>query len=224
MRKRSSRPVRNNCTSIRAMPRANKPCIPTIPPARSTRSRPASGNPVGVSTGWWIAPGRLHRQQQIRAWRVLPDYVSVNLIEEDASDMIELVLEKGIGVEVGLWSAADAEKFVADRNARHCLRVLIEINEQEFSEGAAAVRRIIEILDAAHIRLPRLLHGFENTMWSMYREALRLQLDGADRVRGRQTAAVERRGRQQRCPDPRGRALSQRVGGPGASMAQAPNP
>jgi uncharacterized protein (DUF849 family) len=135
------------------------------------------GIAVGVSTGWWIAPGGLQRQQPIRTWQVLPDYVSVNLIEEDASDVIQLVLEKGIGVEAGLWSVADAEKFVADRNALHCLRVLIEINEQEFSEGAAVVRRIIEILDAADICLPRLLHGFENTMWSMYGEALRLQLD-----------------------------------------------
>jgi uncharacterized protein (DUF849 family) len=38
------------------------------------------GIPVGVSTGWWIAPGGRARQQHIRAWQVKPDYVSVNLI------------------------------------------------------------------------------------------------------------------------------------------------
>jgi len=135
------------------------------------------GIPVGVSTGWWIAPRGRARQQHIRNWQLLPDYVSINLIEEDATDVIDLVLGKGIGVEAGLWSASDAEKFVANPNARNCLRVLIEINEQEFSAGAEVVRQIIEILDRADIGLPRLLHGLENTMWSFYREALRLKLD-----------------------------------------------
>ena len=135
------------------------------------------GIAVGVSTGWWIAPRGRARQQQIQAWQVLPDYVSINLIEEDATEVIDLVLEKGIGVEAGLWSAADAEKFVANPSAGNCLRVLIEINEKEFSVGAGAVRQIMEILDRAGIRLPRLLHGLENTMWPFYREALRLGLD-----------------------------------------------
>jgi uncharacterized protein (DUF849 family) len=135
------------------------------------------GIAVGVSTGWWIAPRGRARQQQIRAWQVLPDYVSINLIEEDAPEIIELVLGKGIGVEAGLWSAADAERFVADRNARNCLRVMIEINEQEIPAGLEVGRQISEILDRADIRLPRLLHGFENTMWAFCREAFRLRLD-----------------------------------------------
>jgi pimeloyl-ACP methyl ester carboxylesterase len=135
------------------------------------------GIPVGVSTGWWIAPRGRARQQHVRAWQVLPDYVSVNLIEEDSGEVIELVLEKGIGVEAGLWSVRDAEKFVAVPNARNCLRVLIEINEKDFLAGTEAVRQIVEILDRADIRLPRLLHGSETTMWPFYREALRLGLD-----------------------------------------------
>jgi uncharacterized protein (DUF849 family) len=135
------------------------------------------GIAVGVSTGWWIAPQGRARQQQIRAWQVLPDYVSVNLIEEDAVEIIDLALGKGIGVEAGLWSARDAERFVAIANARNCLRVLIEIFEADFSAGAAASSQIIEILDRANIQLPRLLHGAEHTMWPFYREACRLGLD-----------------------------------------------
>src|SRR3981081_4073379 len=98
-------------------------------------------------------------------------------MKEDGGEVIVLVLENGIGVEAGLWSAADAGKFVAHPNARSCLRILIEINEQDFSAGAEVVRQILEILDHAEIQLPRLLHGFESTMWSFYREALRLKLD-----------------------------------------------
>lgn len=135
------------------------------------------GIPVGVSTGWWIAPGGPAREQHIRAWQVLPDYVSINLIEEDAADVIDLVLEKGIGVEAGLWSPRDAVKFVTHPHARNCLRVLLEINEKEFSAGLEVARRIFDVLDQAEIRLPRLLHGLDHTMWPFYREALRLEID-----------------------------------------------
>src|ERR1041385_3637718 len=48
------------------------------------------GIPIGVSTGTWIAPGGRARQELIRAWRVLPDYVSVNLIEDDSAEVIQL--------------------------------------------------------------------------------------------------------------------------------------
>jgi len=41
-----------------------------------------------------------------------------------------------------------------------------------------AARGIIGALDCAGIRLPRLLHGRDGTMWPFYREALRLGLDG----------------------------------------------
>jgi uncharacterized protein (DUF849 family) len=136
------------------------------------------GIPIGVSTGWWIAPQGRARQRHIRAWQVLPDYVSVNLIEEDAVEVIDIALTRGIGIEAGLWSAADARKFATIPSARDCLRVLIEINEQDFSTGVEAVRQIIGILDRAGIRLPRLLHGSESTVWQFYREALRLKLDG----------------------------------------------
>jgi uncharacterized protein (DUF849 family) len=135
------------------------------------------GTPIGLSSGWWIAPTGRTRQQHIRAWQVLPDYVSINLIEEDSAEMIDLVLEKGIGVEAGVWSVRDAEKLVAHPNAKHCLRVLIEPNEQDFSLGVEAFREITAILDRAELRAPRLLHGLDATMWVFYREALRHGLD-----------------------------------------------
>jgi uncharacterized protein (DUF849 family) len=135
------------------------------------------GVPVGLSTGWWIAPQGRARQQHIRAWQTLPDYVSVNLIEEDSAEMIDLALEKGINVEAGVWSARDAEKLVAHPNAGNCLRVLIEINEQDLAEGLAAFHQVTSILDRASLRLPRLLHGLDGTMWTFYREALRHKLD-----------------------------------------------
>lgn len=136
-----------------------------------------SGIPVGLSTGWWIPPQGRARQEHIRAWQALPDYVSINLIEEDSADVIDLALSKGVGVEAGIWSSADAEKFVAHASAHRCLRVLIEPNEADVSAGMECCRGIIAILDRAGIRLPRLLHGRDATMWDFYRKALAEGLD-----------------------------------------------
>ena len=134
------------------------------------------GVAIGLSTGWWIAPQGRARQAHIQAWRVLPDYVSVNLGEEDGLEVIDLVLDKGIDVEAGLASVRDAERFVDHPRSRHCLRVLIEIDEKELSAGREVVREIRHILDAAAIRLPRLLHGYDETMWAFYLDAMRLRL------------------------------------------------
>jgi len=135
------------------------------------------GIPVGVSTGWWIAPGGRARQAHIAAWRVRPDYVSVNLIEEDAPEIVALALDKGIAVEAGLWSVRDAERFVALPAAPRCLRALLEINEEDVGGAVAVADGIIAVLERARLRLPVMLHGFEATKWPLHREALRRGLD-----------------------------------------------
>ena len=135
------------------------------------------GTPVGVSTRSPIRPGGRARHAAMRAWSALPDYVSVNLVEEDAPDVIALMSAMGVRVEAGLWSPADAARFVALDDASACLRVLIEINEQNLADALKALEGVIAILDASGSRLPRLLHGYDATMWPLYREALRRGLD-----------------------------------------------
>ncbi|CAN7442537.1 3-keto-5-aminohexanoate cleavage protein [Phyllobacterium sp. LjRoot231] len=130
------------------------------------------GVPVGLSTHWRIPPGGKARQKLIEQWTVLPDYVSINLIEEDAAEMILLVLGKGMGVEAGIWSVSDAERFIALPNAAKCLRVLIEINEQDAEEGLSVATGIISVLDQANFSLPILLHGDEASVWPMFKEAM----------------------------------------------------
>jgi uncharacterized protein (DUF849 family) len=143
---------------------------------RAIRAR-VPKTPIGLSTGWWIPPGGRARQDDIRAWDARPDYVSANLIEQDAPEILALALSTGMGVEAGLWSVADAERFVTLPEARRCLRVLIEINEQDPDDGLRAAHGIIAVLDRADISLARLLHGCDATMWPIYRESLRLGLD-----------------------------------------------
>lgn len=136
------------------------------------------GTPIGLSTHAGIAPGGTDRLDAVKHWRVLPDYVSVNLIEADAPEMIALALSRGVGVEAGLWSQADAERFVAHTDARRCLRILIEINEQDEAEGLAVAAAIRKVLARASLDVPVLQHGFDATVWPLYQDALMRGLDG----------------------------------------------
>ncbi|MCK0209308.1 3-keto-5-aminohexanoate cleavage protein [Starkeya koreensis] len=133
------------------------------------------GTPIGLSTHAGIAGDRL---DSVRSWKVVPDYVSVNLIEDDAPQMIELAMSRGIGVEAGLWSVADAERFVKLPQARQALRILIEINEQDIGEGLEVAARIRKVLAAASLDVPVLEHGLDATVWPLYRDALLRGLDG----------------------------------------------
>ncbi len=74
--------------------------------------RTCPGTLVGVSTGAWIEMDVERTRACIAAWRELPDYASVNLSEADAPAVIELLQQRGVGVEAGLASAADAERFL----------------------------------------------------------------------------------------------------------------
>lgn len=135
------------------------------------------GVPVGISTHAGIAVGPAGRLAAVKGWKVLPDYVSVNLIEPDAPEMIELALSRGIGIEAGLWSAADAERFIALPQARKVLRILIEINEQDETEGLEAAAAIRKVLARASLDVPVLQHGFDASKWPLYRDALLRGLD-----------------------------------------------
>ncbi|GLS23426.1 3-keto-5-aminohexanoate cleavage enzyme [Labrys miyagiensis] len=135
------------------------------------------GVPVGISTLWDITPGGRARQAPIREWRVLPDYVSINLIEEDAPEIMALMIRRGIGIEAGLWSVADALRFVALPSAERCLRILVEINEQDIEAGLHVARDILAVIRNAGLDLPILLHGADRTMWPIHEEALKRGLD-----------------------------------------------
>ena len=70
------------------------------------------GIPIGIGTGAWIIPDLRHRLAVIRSWRTLPDFASVNLHEAGAAEVIELLLERGVGVEAGIWNAPAAVSLI----------------------------------------------------------------------------------------------------------------
>lgn len=124
------------------------------------------GVPVGISTGAWIVPAVERRLALIRAWSTLPDYASVNVHEDGAADVIRLLLERGIGVEAGVWDARGAHALERSGLADDCLRILLEPGEEH---GGDAVRPNLERIERA---LPgsgpsRLLHGAGPSAWPL---------------------------------------------------------
>ncbi len=132
--------------------------------------------PVGISTGAWIAPGGPARLAPMRGWKVLPDYVSVNLHEADADAIVALMRARGIGIEAGLWTRAAASRFVATRLPRYSLRVLVELPDATASAATAEAAAILGILGAAGVTLPVLLHGAGQSVWPMIEMAAERRL------------------------------------------------
>ncbi|WP_375588039.1 3-keto-5-aminohexanoate cleavage protein [Hoeflea alexandrii] len=129
------------------------------------------GTLVGVSTGAWIENDIEKTRACISNWSVLPDYASVNLSEPDAPRVMELLRSIGVGIEAGLATVADAERLVALADHQKVLRVLIEIEEQQWPAALALAEGIVSVLARASVTRSILLHGFDATAWDFVRLA-----------------------------------------------------
>jgi len=137
---------------------------------RAMRNR-CPGTLVGVSTGAWIESDESRTRGCISAWRELPDYASVNLSEGDAPAVIALLHRMGVGVEAGLATVMDAERFVTIPNCHRVFRILIEIEEQKLEKANEIADGIARVLERANVRRPILLHGFDMTVWHFVQRA-----------------------------------------------------
>ncbi|GGL84041.1 hypothetical protein GCM10010840_22310 [Deinococcus aerolatus] len=131
------------------------------------------GVPVGLSSGWWILPDAEARLAAVRAWMAVPDFVSVNWHEDGAPDLAELLLERGIGVEAGLWTADAVRAFLRWRRHEEVLRVLVEMPDQPIRTYKAELKEMFALLDAAGLDRPVVLHGLGESAWPLLREAAR---------------------------------------------------
>jgi uncharacterized protein (DUF849 family) len=127
--------------------------------------------PVGVTTGLWIAGSSQQRLAMIERWTVRPDFCSVNFSEDGTDELCQLLLDKGIAIEAGLTSVADARAFVASGFVDRCLRVLLEVEpgSQDPVRSAAVIGRVLE---GASVKIPRLQHGLGVDAWTLLEDAL----------------------------------------------------
>jgi uncharacterized protein (DUF849 family) len=124
--------------------------------------RACPGVPVGISTGAWIVPDLRERLELIESWPVLPDSASVNLHEAGATTVMRALVDRGIGVEAGIWHAPAALALAHSGLAGACLRVLLEP-----AEASCRPRGNLLQIEAAlaGVAPPRLLHGLGRSVW-----------------------------------------------------------
>lgn len=129
------------------------------------------GVPVGVTTGAWAEPDPARRVALVRAWRVLPDHASVNWHEDGAAGLAQALLDRGVGIEAGLWSGTDgAGRFRSWPHRGRVLRVLAEVVDTDPATAPdTAVRLLAELGDPG---VPVLLHGEDGGAWPVLRLAV----------------------------------------------------
>ncbi|MFF8291693.1 3-keto-5-aminohexanoate cleavage protein [Streptomyces sp. NPDC016309] len=133
--------------------------------------------PVGVTTGAWAEPDPRRRVERVRSWTVLPDHASVNWHEPGAEEVAAALLERGVGVEAGVWSGTDgARRFLASPLAPRVTRVLAEVTDRDAATAGDTARALLAELGGAR-GVPVLLHGEEGGAWPVLRLAVRLGLD-----------------------------------------------
>ena len=105
---------------------------------------------------------------------MLPDFASVNLHEAGAAQVMELFLERGVGVEAGIWNAPAAVTLIKSGLADNCLRILLEPAEASCSARA----NLLQMEDALiGVTPPRLLHGLGHCAWHLVELAARRGYD-----------------------------------------------
>ncbi|ULE35404.1 3-keto-5-aminohexanoate cleavage protein [Mycobacterium sp. IDR2000157661] len=127
-----------------------------------------AGLPLGVTTGYWALPNERERRRAIEAWRVLPDFASVNWHEPGAEDLAKLLLDRGLGVEAGIFHAEAAESWARSEVAEHCLRVMIELPSDA---DIATADDLLTRIRAAGSPAPVLLHGLDRSCWPLLEHA-----------------------------------------------------
>ena len=144
---------------------------PTAATLRAVRAA-CPGVPISLSTSSAIEPDPQKRHALVAAWTELPELITANQGEEGIVELCALVLERGVGIEAGLLSVADAQGFVASGLAPRCTRAMVEPLDAEPEAATAHGARIEEVLADAGIRLEQVHHGDGIASWAVNARAI----------------------------------------------------
>jgi uncharacterized protein (DUF849 family) len=128
--------------------------------------------PIGLSTAEWIESNQAKRLDMVSRWEVLPDFASVNFNERGYAALCSLLLKRGIGVEAGVWSLADAVRLVESGLHTRCLRILVEVTEEEPARAVSLADDIEGYLKRSGVNAPRLHHGYGRAAWPVLENAI----------------------------------------------------
>jgi len=102
----------------------------------------------------------------------MPDLVTANQGEPGIVELCELLLSRGVGVEAGLLSIADARAFVRSGLAGKCRRVLIEPLDVDPEVAVQHAAEMEDIVISAGITLEQVHHGCGIACWAVNRRGL----------------------------------------------------
>ncbi len=139
------------------------------------------GTPVGVTTGLWAAGDVQTRRDEVMSWadlddRQRPDFASVNVGEAGWQELTVILADAGIGAEAGVWSVADAEAAANFELSADWLRILVEVEGATSATATMRADEILDVLYAARLTAPILLHGEDDGCWPLVAHAGRLGL------------------------------------------------
>ena len=140
----------------------------SVAAAVSAVRQAAPGLALGVTTGFWALPDAGERLAAIQAWSVLPDFASLNWHEPGSPELAEVLLGMGLGVEVGIFHAEAAQSWAQSDIARHCMRVMIEL---QADADVATADELLDQVRAAGSPAPILLHGLDDSCWPLLEHA-----------------------------------------------------
>lgn len=142
---------------------ATEVCDPVVAAIRSA----APGLEISLSTSELIAlHGATDRIEAVYAWRAPPDVVSLNLVEEGSTELGSALLDRGIGIEAGIFDLGDAGALLAAPWAGQVTRVLVETI---FEHDEASAVELATAIDerVASLGRPRLWHGDDRATWAV---------------------------------------------------------
>lgn len=125
------------------------------------------GVPLSMTTVEGLAPDAETRLELISRWTELPDLVTANMGEAGIGELCEHLLARGVGIEAGLLTVADAEAFVRSALAGRCARVLVEPLGTDADAAVDEAARIEDVVAAAGIRLEQVHHGDGIATWAV---------------------------------------------------------
>jgi uncharacterized protein (DUF849 family) len=120
--------------------------------------------------------GAADRATAVAAWTSPPDVVSLNLAEAGAVDLGGVLIERGIGIEAGVFTLADADTLEAAPWAAAVRRVLVEVIFEHDDAAAVELARAID-LRVRGLGRPRLWHGDGRANWAVVDAGLAAGVD-----------------------------------------------
>jgi len=137
------------------------------------------GMEVGVPAARWVLRDPKDRVDAVMAWGRLgtgkPDVVAVNVHDQGWREVCAAAHSLGMGLELGVWTTADAVTLGRVGVPPGTLRIVAEPTVSGPDTAVAEAVRILRAL--GNLGVPVLLHGEEDGAWAVLEYALRLGID-----------------------------------------------